>query len=183
MPTIERPGYFGRKKDSLIKTYNDMYGLGNWRISWGWLDKVVDFHFACHLYEDGYYNDSFRREDLWEELIKEAFDVYDIDKLDVDSGFDYLHQKSKATHLQDIAIRRVVSRRGWKFAGNKLIQVRSHSTYWGKELSPGKVAFHLPEHIVEPRLEKWWDKNSIEDFYQSNKVLQIKDKGGRMKND
>lgn len=173
--TIERPGYFGRKKDSLIKTYNDMYGLGNWRIGWRWLDEDIDFLFACHLYEDGYYNDSFRREDLWKNLTNIAWNVYDIETRDIESGFNYLTQKSNATHLQDIAIRRVIARRGWKFTGNKLIQIRNHSDKWGKELGPGKVPFHLPEHIVEPRLEKWWDKNSIEDFYQSNKVLQIKD--------
>ena len=64
-------------------------------------------------------------------------------------------------------------RRGYIFKGDKLVKLRSHAEYWGQNLSPGKVPFHLPESIVVPHLEKWWDYNSIEDFWQSNKVIQI----------
>jgi len=65
-------------------------------------------------------------------------------------------------------------RRGWSFQGDKLVQIRKHSEYWGRNLSPGKVLFHLPQLIAVPHLVGWWDHNSIEDYYQSNKVLQIK---------
>ncbi|MFQ6010159.1 MAG: hypothetical protein ACE5J7_03520, partial [Candidatus Aenigmatarchaeota archaeon] len=61
-----------------------------------------------------------------------------------------------------------------KFQGKKLVQIRSHKSYWGKNLSPGRVPFHRPELIVEPHLEGWWDDNSVECFYQSNKILQIR---------
>jgi len=79
-----------------------------------------------------------------------------------------------ATHLQDIAIRRVVERRDWKFHGSELVQIRGDTTLWGSRLDPGKVPFHRPELIVSPPLVSWWNKNSIEDFYQSNKFLQVK---------
>lgn len=173
--TAERPGYFGKKRDKIYKSYNKKYGEGNWKIAWKWHDQIIDYLTACQIYEDGYYADSFKREGLWKELTSAAKNVYDYEEQDVESGLDYLIQKANATHLQDIAIRRVVLRRGWEFKGDKLIQIRSHSVYWGENLSPGRVPFQLPELIVTPHLNGWWDNSSIEDFWQSNKTLQIKE--------
>ena len=45
--------------------------------------------------------------------------------------------------------------------------------YWGKLFSPGKIPFHMPEMIVKPPLDSWWNKGSIEAWYQNNKVMQI----------
>ena len=173
--TIKRPGYFGNIKNEIYKNHNEEFGLENWRIAWELNGKTIPFEIACLIYEDGYYTDSFRREDLWKELTSVAKEVWDYSESDVESGLDYLIQNGPATHLQDISIRRVVLRRGMEFKGDKLIQIRSHVDYWGQNLSPGKVTFHLPQLIVNPHLEGWWDYNSIEDFYQSNKVLQIKE--------
>jgi len=171
---LEKPGFFGNKRDEIYRKYNEKYGKNNWRIAWQWSNTVVNNEFAYLLYEDAYYWDSHKRKDLWQELISIAKDVYDIDKSNVNSGLDYLIQECGSIHLQDIAIRRVISRKGWKFKGNELVQIRSHSAYFGEKLSPGKVPFHLTEMIVEPHLKGWWDNNSVEDFYQSNKILQIK---------
>lgn len=173
--TVERPGHFGKKRDKFYRQYDEKFGKENWRIMWQWNGGTIPHIVACQLYEDGYYADSFKREGLWKELASVARDVYDHQESDVQSGLDYLIQTGNATHLQDIAIRRVILRRGYKFEGDKLVQIRSHAEYWGQNLSPGKVPFHLPELIVVPHLEKWWDYNSIEDFWQSNKVLQARD--------
>jgi hypothetical protein len=171
--TIERPGYFGLKRDEFHRQYNERFGKENWRIMWQWNNEVLPFPIASLIYEDGYYADSFKREDLWKELASVAKDVYDHQESDVLSCLDYTVQNGFATHLQDIAIRRVMLRRGLEFKGDKLVQVRGHKEYWGQNLSPGKIPFHLPDLIVVPHLERWWNRNSIEDFYQSNKVLQI----------
>lgn len=171
--TISRPGQSGGKKKQLKEMYDNTYGPENWRIMWQWGDDIIDNILAYQIYEDGYYHDSLKREEVWKELISTASDVYDIEERDIESGLDYLVQQGKATHLQDIAIRRVLFRRGWKFEGTELIQIRSHSQYWGKQLSPGKISFHRPELIIKPSLKSWWDENSIEDWYQSNKVMQI----------
>jgi len=171
---LERPGFFGNKRDEIYRKYNEKYGLNNWRIMWQWGTLIVPNTFAYSIYEDAYYWDSHKREKLWKELISVAKDVYDNNISNINSSLDYLVQECESTHLQDIAIRRVVGRKGWKFKGNELVQIRSHSAYFGEKLSPGKVPFHLPKLIVNPRLESWWDKDSIEDFYQSNKILQIK---------
>lgn len=173
--TAERPGYFGKRRAEILKGYDEMYGKDNWRIMWQWGREVLPFITACQIYEDGFYADSFKRVKLWKELVETAKDVYDHNETDVESGLDYLVQKGNAHHLQDISIRRVVLRRGWSFKGSMLVQIRNHSEYWGKLLSPGKVPFHIPELIIEPRIEGWWDAGSIEDFWQSNKVLQKKD--------
>jgi hypothetical protein len=172
--TLERPSYFGKHRDEKISEYNSHYGTGNWRLVWQWGDCVLNFLDACIIYEDSYYADSKKRPELWQQLRVEAKDIYDHEPSDVESGLDYAIQKGYATHLQDIAIRRVMVRNGWRFSGDSLIQVRSHCEYWGQLLSPGKVSFHRTELIVQPNLEGWWDTNSVEDFYQSNKLLQAK---------
>jgi len=171
--TVERPGYFGERKHELLKSYDEKYGRGKWRIAWKWKDEFIDFEKACLLYEEAYFADSFKRESLWQELISKASDVYDNDISNVHSRFDYTKQETTATHIQDIAIRRVVKRRGWDFRGEELIQIRSDNKYWGDKLNPSGVGFHLPDLIEEPHIEGWWKKDSVEDFYQSNKVLQI----------
>lgn len=175
--SIERPGHFGKNRDQKYREFNDVFGEGNWRIVWHWKNDLLSFPDACKVYEKAYFIDSIKRESLWLELIKEASDVYDYQESDVESGLDYLIQKAHGTHLQDIAIRRVIKNRAWRFKGNKLVQVRGHKTYWGGKLSPGKIPFHNPEYITNPHLEAWWDANSIEDFWQSNKVLQIVQSG------
>jgi len=171
---VERPGFFGKKRDEIFRQYDEKFGKDNWRIAWQWNREIIPFIAACRVYEEGYYFDSFKRENLWIELAAAARDVYDHQESDVESGLDYLVQKGIATHLQDIAIRNVMSRREFKFKGDRLIQIRSHSEYWGQNLSPGKVPCHMSELIVVPHLKGWWDNNSVEDFYQSNKVLQKK---------
>jgi len=172
--TIARPGYFGRKKEEKIAGFNENYGEGNWRIMWQWGENIIPWEISCLIYEDGYYADSFKREGLWKDLASKAREVYDYVEDDVLAALDYSKQKKEYTHLQDISIRRVVLRRGWKFEGSKLIRIRHHDNYWGANLSPGKIAFQSPELIVSPHLENWWNQNSVEDFYQSNKVLQIR---------
>jgi len=172
--TTERPGYFGKKRDEFYRLSDEKFGKENWRIMWQWNGGTIPFIVACQLYEDGYYADSFRRESLWKELASVAKNVYDHQESDVQSGLDYLIQSGDATHLQDIAIRRVMLRRGYNFEGDALVQIRGRAGYWGQNLSPGKVPFHLPELIISPHLENWWSYNSIEDFWQSNKILQIK---------
>lgn len=173
--TVKRPGQLGKRGKELSKEWDLVYGPGNWRIAWVWNNGVITRKEAYQIYEDGYYHDSFRREVLWQDLTTEAKDVYDIEERDVESGLNYFIQKGPAVHLQDIAIRRVFLRRGWEFKGENLVQIRSRRGYYGDLLSPGVVSFHLPKMITEPPLgNSWWKNNSIEDFYQRQKVLQVK---------
>jgi len=173
--TIERPGSFGDKKAEIIKKYNLTYGQDNWRVVHQYNKNFLFFIKVCKIFEEAYFQDSFRRSGLWRKLRDAGKDVYDIEELDVKSGLDYLIQDNVATHIQDIAIRNVFARRNWYFKGDKLIQIRSNSKPFGYELTPGRVLFHEPNFILSPHLNGWWNKNSVEDFYQSNKILQIKE--------
>ncbi len=174
--TIERPGQSGSQKGELITKWNSLYGKDNWRKAWIYKGKIINQIEVFKLCEEAYYKDSFDREEVWEKLIETAKDVYDMIPEEIESGTDYTKQ-GKYTRFHDICIRNVLKRRGWQFKGDKLIQIRydkDKRTYFSDNLDPGKVKFHETNKILEPHLKDWWDYNSIEDFYQSNKILQVK---------
>lgn len=170
-----QPGYFGLEKRKIIAGYNREYGLGNWRIAWEVNREVQEFDKAMELYEEGYYQHLIKHPDIVEYLVKNASDVYDYDPKNVNSGHDYTVQGS-ATHIQDISIRRIINLRlNRRFEGSKLIQIRGRSEdEVGRNLQPGNIPFHRRDLITKPELTGWWQPGSIESFYQSNKILQVK---------
>lgn len=174
--TIKRPGYFGKHRDELYQQYNKTYGKNNWRIAWMVNGKVFSKEETLLLYEDSYYIFLKKHPKILQQLISEAKNVYDDAVSNIKSGLDYFKQETNRTHYQDIAIRRCVLRLGLKFKGKKLIQIRD---YKGKhplslKLSPGRIPFHFPKLIKKPELTGWWQPGSLESFYQSNKILQVK---------
>jgi len=170
-----RPGYVGGNKANAVRQLTERYGKGRWRIVWAWREGYIDRDEAIRHYEDAYVHFLDANNETLEWLLTNASDVYDISPRDVQSGLNYAIQQEKATHLQDIAIRRAVMRLGKEFVGDRLIQVR-HLRGEGQRYNPGLVPFHMPELIVKPHLPGWWNEASIEDFYQSNKRLQIRDR-------
>ncbi len=174
--TIGTPGYLGAERDFRFKEWNEIYGEGNWRLVWTVNRTLVDFLGACALYEDGYYYFLIKNSHIVGQLIYDACNVYDDNPTNVESGFDYKHQETARTHIQDIAIRRCLLRMGRWFKGRELIQIRSKADghCLGRVLSPGNVPFHRPDLIGQPELKGWWKKGSVESFYQSNRVLQIR---------
>jgi hypothetical protein len=165
--TVGRPGHAGKERAERRRAYDELYGPGRWRITWELGDPTV-------LYEDAYFAYLSQRADLLERLLADAREVYDDAESNVDSGLDYSRQETNQTHLQDIAIRRCLVRLGRVFRGQDLIQIRRSSTHpVGAALSPTNVPFHRPDLIVQPPLAGWWTPGSVEDFYQSNKLLQI----------
>ncbi|MBI3334477.1 hypothetical protein HYZ97_03235 [Candidatus Pacearchaeota archaeon] len=172
---IESPGQFGKQCDARYEGYDARFGKNQWRIVWIWGKNKLEFKRACKHYERSYWNDSFKRPEIWRELITTASEVYDYSHDDIKSGCDYLIQAGPATHIQDIAIRNVVRRHQWNFKGSEPVQVRGLKSRWGELLSPGKVMFHKPNNIVTPHLHGWWELNSVEDFWQSNKIVQARE--------
>ena len=173
---IKRPGYFGKQRDKLHREHNKTYGKNNWRITWLVNKKIFSKEEILLLYEDSYFNFLKKHPKVLQQLINEAKDVYDDAASNVKSQLDYSKQETNRTHYQDIAIRRCVVRFGLRFKGRKLIQIRD---YKGKhplslKLSPGRIPFHMPKLIKKPELDGWWQHGSVESFYQSNKVLQVK---------
>ncbi|MBT5022521.1 hypothetical protein HOK51_00420 [Candidatus Woesearchaeota archaeon] len=167
---IGRPSYMGKHRDKIIKEYNQTHGQGNWKLGHFWEGQILDKKLTYQVYEDGYYEFLKNNSDLVEWMTKKYKDCWDNELSNLESGLDYSHQESNATHLQDISVRRVLLRIGKQFQGEDLLQIRSKSTE-GYMLSPGRVPFHQPEQILKPNIEWWWKKDSIEDFYQSNKLL------------
>lgn len=174
--TVKRPGYSGKHRDALHAKYGKQYGRDDWRTVWIIQDTIFSREEILLLYEDAYYHFLKNRPKILHQLVKEVKDVYDDASSNVNSGIDYTRQETNRTHYQDIAIRRCVLRFGFKFQGRKLIQIRDIK---GKHplsliLSPGRIPFHMPELIEKPELTGWWQAGSIESFYQSNKVLQVR---------
>ncbi len=169
----ERPGYSGKKRDEKTKTLNEKFGEGNWKTVWRFADSFVEFDFILQYYEEAYETYFAAHPDVLKWLVHYARDVYDTSPTNVLSGLDYNIQEGAATHLQDIAIRRVVHRQYGGFKGTELLQIRG-SKKPGGFLNPGRISFHKPEWIVTPGLKGWWEPGSIEDFYQSNKITIVK---------
>jgi len=148
-------------------------------------DKFGDFvlaHYASGLrshddivamFENAYFEHLSKDSNLLEWLVTTASDVYDVSTDDTKSGCNY-DKESDYTHLQDVAIRRVLKRLGKSFQGDKLLRVRSKDEK-GCVLSPGNVPFDKPEIINQfDHSKQWWADDSVEDFYQKSKAILAK---------
>lgn len=188
-----RPGYYGKRRDEILEKYNQTYGKNNWKTSWvvgknlKWVGGeepvqgeyvVFDYAHVCKLYEDSYYEYFRQRPGELEFIIKNASEVFDNYESNVESGLNYEKQEPKiGTHIQDIAVRNVVARFGRQFEGKKLLQIRTIEGNIGAKWSPMQIPFHRPDCIMQPKAIGWWDRgvaNSVECFYQSNKILLVK---------
>lgn len=178
--TVDRPGYMGDARDRLHKEWDAKYGEGLWRLAWEWGDLILEKAMALQVYEDGYFS-FFRGNKIrslhW--IVDLASDIYDTAPSNVASGFNYEIQETPNNHLHDIAIRRAVARMGEWFRGDHLVEVRG-PTSEGYLLNPGKVPFHFSALIYDGEIKNasgknlWWDLLTIEDFYQKNKILQVR---------
>jgi len=173
--TIERPGYLGRHRDERYAEYSKRYGAGNWRLVWRMGSQTGGFCEATAVYGLAYYLYLQERADLLDWLVRAARDVYDDAPSNVASGLDYQIQETGRTHVQDIALRWAVLLHGREFQGSELIQIRAtqgpHPL--SRLLSPGEVPFHCPDWILLPALTGWWNPGSVEQWYQSNRLLQV----------
>jgi ribosome modulation factor len=180
---VERPGYFGRRRQERHQAYDGLYGPSNWRLAWQIGERMGGFDEVVMLYEDAYVLYLAQRTDLLDQLVRDARDVYDDAPSNVESGLDYARQETARTHIQDIALRRSLVRLGRRFAGKQLIQIRGRGAEppvhpLSMALCPYQVPFHRSEWIVRPVLDGWWledgGEGSVEAFYQSNKFLEVR---------
>lgn len=221
---IERPGYFGRRRDQIMLGYDAKYGAGNWRLAWfmpGYVsscamstntpgvlcgasathtcssgntcnahksscckpiapaaDIALEFEQACKVF----YEESYQRylQDRLDDLdfICEFTECMDNSPTNVQSGLDYTAQEAYSTHIQDIAVRNVLHRLGRSFTGKRteLLIIRSVDSN-GFRFGPGNVPFYVPNAIVRPsKCPSWANRGSVEDFWQSNKILQVSER-------
>ena len=172
---LERPGYFGSRRDELCAGYDQRFRAGRWRLAWAYGELSLTRAEMCMIYEDAYLAFMAGRPDVVDQLCAEAADVYDDAPSNCASGLDYTAQETGRTHVQDIAIRRCLVRLGRAFSGERLVQIRDSlgEHPLSMTLSPGQVPFHRPELLETPELDGWWAPGSVESFYQSNKWLEV----------
>ncbi len=172
--TVERPSYFGKKRDQIQMGYDEKYGKGDWRIAWEFGEHILPFEQAIQIYEDSYYLSLKENPEFVHELITTAKEVFDNAESNIHSELDYSIQENNSNHYQDISVRRVLFRLGCKFRGKELIQIRHNSkSVIGQLLSPGTILFHQIPSITKPHKRGWWEDDTVECFWQSNKVLQV----------
>ncbi|KAG2374032.1 hypothetical protein C9374_011111 [Naegleria lovaniensis] len=173
----ERGVYFGggeqkrKKLESLFKKYPQGFIT-----AYKYKDKYITRSSAFTLYEDGYYEFLKNHPQIVDFICNTCCDIYDTEPANIESGYDYELQdsKEKGTHLQDIAVRRALKRLGREFKGTQLLQLRGHTTplYF---LNPCVIPFHEKENIIQPEIvEEFMLKQSVESFWQSNKVVLSK---------
>lgn len=171
-----RPGYFGRKRDEKIAKLNSFYGVDNWRLVWTDGNKELEFTEACkEFYEESYFQYLANHpEDV--EFIISFGECIDNAITNIASGCDYSKQEAFSTHIQDIAVRNAITRLGKFFSGpeDKILIIRTKDDN-GYKFGPGNIPFYDPSLILAPSLHPWWaNKGSVEDFWQSNKILQAR---------
>ena len=177
---IERPGYFGKKRDEIKSSWNRRFGEENWRLTWEFGDVILPKNdYLEQVYTVAYYEHLKKNsEDLkWLTSFK---DVWDTAESNVEAAFDFNHQETPNNHYHDIAIRRAMTMLGAGFQGDKLLHVRWKDSK-GYKINPGVVPFHRPELVPSEDIEdfggkgQWWFEKTIEDAYQKMKLLQIRE--------
>lgn len=180
--TVTRPGYFGRRRNQILLGYDANFGPGNWRLVWMAPDAatgsnlMLDFVAACQQFYQESYVYYLQQHPKETDFICEFTECIDNSPSNIHSGCDYNIQESTATHIQDIAVRNALQILGRTFTAKRteLLVIRSHSSN-GYRFSPGNIPFHRPEAIKQPSKRPLWAQpRSVEDFWQSNKYLQVR---------
>ena len=187
--TVERPGYFGKKRAEFEKRWNEEYGEGNWKLVWETpRGNVLDYDGIIQEYIEGY-AEYFRSHLDEAEYVTSNFSYcYDKEMVSKDEAFDPYARYNRPGHVNqfhnvamNIALEKVL---GMPFKGEVPLKVRAAKPGTPKEewplgwhWQPGLIPSAHPEEIFDMDFEgQWWDKGSIEDFYQCNKALQIRSK-------
>jgi len=196
--TVESPGYFGSSRDSSIAWWNEKYGEENWRIAWETKDQIImNFDDVFwNIYVPGY-AEYFRIHSDEARLITSAHSfTYDKEIITREEAFAprALYEiPGKANQFHHVALNIALEwHLGFPFRGKRPLQVRepkysavvsenatvallqaAHPVALAWKWSPGRIPT-IRMDLVEKSIAGWWQPGSIEDFYQSTKVLQVK---------
>jgi hypothetical protein len=184
--TISHPGYFGKRKDEMFALWNQEYGENNWRLvnetSTGEILSYEDI--IGKVYVPGYVLYFINHSDEASYILKNYSYGYDKALIDKEKAFDIYamyNQSGIANQFHNVAFNIALEYFIGPFEGDKPIQVREGKPGTpeteqpaGWKWSPGYIPAVRPDLIPQPSIAGWWKKDSIEDFYQSSKALQIK---------
>ena len=176
-----RLGYFGRRRDQIIQSFNDKYGEGNWELRWCTeaCPDGLTFESACIAYYEYSYIVWFEGHSDEVDFVCSFGECIDNAATNVQSGCDYTKQEAFSTHIQDIAVRNVLKCLNRKFEGSSdnILVIRSSDSN-GHKYGPGNIPFYSRSgiQIEQPSLcPKWANRGSVEDFWQSNKWLFVRE--------
>lgn len=170
-----RPGYFGRRRDMIVREYNDLHGRKGWRLAWVVGDKTYSFEEACTAFYEKSYFEHLKNKPEELKFLCSFGECIDNAPTNVQSGLDYTKQESYSTHIQDIAVRNVMHSLGLRFEGppDKILTIRSADSN-GYRYGPGNIPLFDPNLITQPSMSpSWANKGTVEDFWQSNKWVQV----------
>ena len=175
---LYRPGYFGRRRDAIVQDLNDKYG-NNWQLRWvsSAFPDGLTFHEACIVHYEFSYLQWFKDHPDDVDFICSYGECIDNAMTNVHSGRDYTKQEAFSTHIQDIAVRNVLYFFGRKFEGpsDKILVIRSADSE-GYRYGPGNIPYFNPKGIEQPsKCPKWATPGSVEDQWQSNKYIFVKE--------
>ena len=185
--TVERPGYQGKKKDEQIQRWNTDYGEGNWRIAWE-LKNRLTFNYEqvfYNFYVPGYMKHFLEHPEEAEMLTTQFSYAYDKDLISKTDAFDpyaLFNKPGRPNQFHNVALNIALEwYMGMPFQGDRPIQVREGKpgtdvSEWpeGWQWSPGRIDAVRQDLIPENNIEGWWRPGTIEDVYQTAKVVQIK---------
>lgn len=184
---VERPGFQGKQKDAQIARWDTEYGEGNWRIVWELANgETMDYdNVFWKVYVPGYVKHFLFNPDEALHLTVNFSYAYDKDLITREEAFDphaLYNKPGRPNQFHNVALNIALEwYLGLPFSGGKPIKVREGepSTLveeWpeGWKWSPGRIPAVRQDLIPDNDIEGWWKKGTIEDLYQTAKVIQVK---------
>ena len=174
---VDRPGYFGKRRAEKEAEYNRLYGdkwLECWQMGCG---PFMTFEEAVYFYDLSYYIHLRDNPGILKLITNEFSGCYDSEPSNMDCGLQH-DPTSHPRHIQDVSIRRAVAGLGFMWtAGKPLMQVRGPETP-GWFLAPMLVPFIQPgwilgHHFIDRVVKEWVRHDSVEEFWQRNKVIVV----------
>lgn len=184
--TIARPGYLGSRRDEMYAQWNEEYGESNWRITWvDATGREHDFDSIFQVYVHGYINYFIDHPDEAEFIARNFSYAYDETPITREQAFDpyaLVGKPGVSNQFHHAALNVAMQTLDYRFSGSEPLQVRigkpgTPPETWpsGWRWNPGDIPCAMPEWIPNVKNEKkWWSGGSVEDFYQSSKVLQVR---------
>ncbi len=163
----ERMDYF--------KRLDSIYGAGNWRIVWAVeKDGLVGHNELFGAYERSFLEHLERNPDIVELLKKKVGRTSRM----LLCGSGVYHDESTHREMQDAALASAISSIGFSIGLADIERIRRDHSLAGLAgaLSPAKVPFYDSSIILAPEAPGSWDRGSLESFYRSNMLLEVKRK-------
>ena len=182
---VERPSYLGKQRGAKEAEWNEKYGEGNWRYAWELANgEVLDYERVFwEIYVAGYVRYFLAHPEETIFLSENFSYAYDKEEINREEAFDPHALYNKPGHpnqFHNVALNIALECfLGLPFKGERPIQVREGKP--GTETdhqpegylwSPGRIPAVRPE-LIPRDIEGWWRRGSIEDLYQSAKVVQV----------